>query len=257
MEQGLLAFILALVIGSVMGLTGAGGALIAIPLFMQFLEMELREASLYSLVVVVFACLFNLMSGGRKAMHTKLALFITFFSLAGSSLGVPLKRVTPEWASIVLLSLIALYALVSLWRPQKRINDRQEKKNISWPLSALVGIGLGLLTTLTGLGGGVLMLPLFLGFYALPEDAAVATSLLAVGLSSFGSLIVQMMKGSSEGIRSEFFPLVLGIFVSALAIKWGMKKISPAGLNRLRKLIFSAVVAFALGKLWWSLLVVN
>jgi len=37
-----------LIIGIVMGLTGAGGALVAIPLFMQFLALTLKDASVYS-----------------------------------------------------------------------------------------------------------------------------------------------------------------------------------------------------------------
>lgn len=43
------------IIGIVMGLTGAGGALVAIPLFMTVLRMELKSAAVYSLVTVVIA----------------------------------------------------------------------------------------------------------------------------------------------------------------------------------------------------------
>ena len=47
--------LLGVIIGVVMGLTGAGGALVAIPLFMQFQGMSLKEASVFSLIAVVIA----------------------------------------------------------------------------------------------------------------------------------------------------------------------------------------------------------
>ena len=47
------------VIGLVMGLTGSGGALVAIPLFMYVLELGLKEASVLSLVAVRLASSFN------------------------------------------------------------------------------------------------------------------------------------------------------------------------------------------------------
>jgi uncharacterized membrane protein YfcA len=55
-----------MIIGIVMGLTGAGGALIAIPLFIQFMGMNLKEASIYSLIAVVVASLLNFVEQ-RKA----------------------------------------------------------------------------------------------------------------------------------------------------------------------------------------------
>ena len=236
------------VIGVVMGLTGAGGALIAIPLFLQFLGMDLKEASVYSLVAVVIASLVNYLAQ-RKATQYPTAIVIITVSAVGSFLTAPYKENLPSLYVILLLSLVSLYALYSVWVPVSRSTTVGVIPRENIFLSVLVGLLLGGLTTFTGLGGGVLMLPLFLSLYRYSQSQAVATSLLAVGLSSLASLIVQVFRGAEFTVNMDLAFLVIGILFSVFILRQFVKHLSHEVVTRTRQIVFSIVVVLALTKI--------
>lgn len=238
-----------IIIGVVMGLTGAGGSLVAIPLFMHFLHMGLKEASAYSLIAVVIASLMNFLAL-RKATQYKTAFVIIAASTVGSSLTAPFKEALPSLTVAILLALVSLYALYGIWVPVKVGTNKPKQPLDSTPLSIVLGLLLGALTTFTGLGGGVVMLPLFLGLYHYSRSEALATSLLAVGLSSLASLLVQMIRGTHVEIKFELVFLLLGILASVYLLKQFAKHLPVPAMTRVRQLVFTGVVILALGKIF-------
>lgn len=238
------------IIGIVMGLTGAGGALVAIPLFIHFFSMGLKEASVYSLLAVVVASLMNYLSQ-RESTQYKTATIIVAVSAISSYLTSPFKEVLPSIYVALILSFISLYALYSVWKPIKASTAGQILPvKESTPLSITVGFILGALTTFTGLGGGVLMLPIFLAFYRFSQSQAVATSLFAVGLSSLASLIVQISLGASFNVDMGLGYLMIGILSSVLILKQLVIKLPATFLSRTRKLVFTLVVILAISKIF-------
>jgi uncharacterized membrane protein YfcA len=237
------------VIGIVMGLTGAGGALVAIPLFMHFMGQSLKEASLYSLVAVVLASLLNFLAQ-RSFANYKTGFLIVMTSALGSYLTAPFKTLISSFWIAVILSIVSLYALYSVWFPLKIEREADGKPHESFWLSSIIGLVLGALTTFTGLGGGVLMLPIFLGLYRFKQPNAVATSLFAVGLSSFSSLIIQVYHGADFSLGTGFFYLLAGILAAVLFLKRVLNRWPINILVRLRQIVFSVVVLLALVKVF-------
>ncbi len=236
------------IIGVVMGLTGAGGALIAIPLFLTFSGMQLKEASVYSLVAVIIASLFNFIPQ-RQNSDFKLALTILSTSILGSFLFVPVKSILPDVVISLMLAMISLFALFKVWVPSPKVTgEKGLRPSILITLS--IGLVLGALTTLTGLGGGVLMMPIFLSLYSMNSQRAVATSVVAVGLSSFFSMLIQVQKGFQIPIDESLAYLVLGIFISAAMLSWLTKKLPSTLLDLSRKILFTLVVVIALLKIF-------
>jgi uncharacterized membrane protein YfcA len=238
-----------ILIGIVMGLTGAGGALVAIPLFMQFMGQSLKEASLYSLVAVVLASLSNFLAQ-RSFTQYRTGLIIITASTVGSFAMTPFKEALPPIWIALILTLVSLYALFSVWFPVKIASEHLGKPFEKYWLSIVVGLILGALTTFTGLGGGVLMLPILIALYRFSQQQAVATSLFAVGLSSLSSLIIQINQGASFEIGVGFVYLLGGILSAVLMLKKGTSKIDPSVLTRIRQVVFSVVVAMALLKIY-------
>lgn len=238
-----------IIIGIVMGLTGAGGALIAIPLFIQFMGMSLKESSVYSLIAVVVASLMNFIAQ-RKETQYFTGLVIVVASAIGSYISAPFKEVLSSLYVAIILAVVSIYALYSLWMPAK-INF--ENNAISSPkivLSVIVGLLLGGLTTFTGLGGGVLMLPIFLAFFHFSQPQSVATSLFAVGLSSLASLLVQISRGAEFKLDMNLFFLTGGILISAYVLKHLSRHLSQKIISRSRQIIFTFVVILALFKIF-------
>ncbi|MFP5457789.1 MAG: TSUP family transporter [Bacteriovoracia bacterium] len=241
-------FLSGLLIGAVMGLTGSGGALVAIPLFMYVLSMGLKEATGFSLVAVILAALINLVSQYKRADAKTAALLIPF-SIAGSYFSIPLKALTPDLVIVGLLALISMYSLWSVWSSTSVTTDVSEARPPRWVLTGIVGTGLGVLTTLTGLGGGVLLMPIFVGLFKLPAPMAVATSLVAVALSSIFSLGFQVQAGAALPSVEQFLWLSLGIVVVAQGLKVLTQKISQDTMALTRKIVFTFVVIFAMIKI--------
>jgi uncharacterized protein len=237
------------IIGVVMGLTGAGGALVAIPLFMQFLDMSLKEASVYSLLAVVVASMLNYLAQ-RKNTQYKTALIIIVFSALGSYLTAPYKENLPSLMVAILLTLVSLYALYSIWMPGKKLSNDPTVPRESAALSVTIGLVLGALTTFTGLGGGVLMLPLFLALYRYSQSQAVATSLLAVGLSSLASLLIQVARGIKFELKIDLVYLLVGILFSVLLLGQFAKRLPDTVVTRTRQIVFTLVVVIALLKIF-------
>lgn len=237
-----------IVIGVVMGLTGAGGALVAIPLFMHFLGMDLKEASVYSLIAVVLASLSNFYFQ-RKSANFKLAFLFILASTIGSLFSQPYKALLPDTGIALLLALIAVYSLYNVWVPSKHeSSSKEEKLNLS--KTVIIGLILGVLTTFTGLGGGVLMLPVLLSMYKLPQKVAVATSLLVVGFSSLSSFVIQASRGMNLKLDVSFTALILGILITSYGLKWITSRIDSKKTDMIRKLVFTVVVVFSLAKIF-------
>lgn len=243
----MIELICGILIGIVMGLTGAGGALVAIPLFMQFMGQSLKEASLYSLVAVVLASLLNFLAQ-KSFTQYKTGLLIVIASAVGSYLTAPFKETLSSFWIAIILSLVSLYALYSVWFPVKIKTDTHTSRESFW-LSTLVGLTLGALTTFTGLGGGVLMLPILLGLYHFKQPNAVATSLFAVGLSSLSSLVIQIQQGADFKIGVGFFYLLGGILAAVFLLKKVSQRLRIEVLIKIRQIVFSGVVLLALAKI--------
>lgn len=243
-----------LLIGLVMGLTGSGGALIAIPLFMHLQKMTLIEASSFSLIAVVLSASFNFVPQ-RKDADTKLALQLIPFSIIGSFLAVPVKAGISPVVVGILLALIALYSLYNVWKPTApNVNKTQVSHRGQIPLVVVVGLTLGVLTTLTGLGGGVLLMPIFISIFKFSQHKAVATSLVVVAISSVSSILFQIQKGLIPVIDIQVLLLAIGILITAIALQLSTKLISKTVLQKLRQIVFTLVVVVAMSKIAGELL---
>jgi uncharacterized membrane protein YfcA len=238
-----------IIIGIVMGLTGAGGALIAIPLFMQFLGMGLKEASVYSLVAVVVASLLNYVPQ-RKSTQYFTAILIVTSSSVGSYLTTPLKEKLPTFLISITLALVSLYALYGVWSPVETSSENEISPGGNTTLSLAAGLMLGVLTTFTGLGGGVLMLPLFLTLLKYSYPQAISTSLLAVGLSSLASLVIQVMNGAHFDVNVDLIYLLIGVLASVFILQLFVKRLPLPIVKLIRQVVFTLVVVLALLKIF-------
>jgi uncharacterized protein len=235
--------LIGLITGMVMALTGAGGALVALPLFMTLGGFSLKEASVLSLFAVILASVINYFPKA-KLTNFKAAVILSFGGTIGSLASAPFKKSMPDLWIAILLSGIALFSLVMTWVKQNQQQDTKESFNTSGML--LSGSVLGALTTMTGLGGGVVIMPLLRGWFKFKEERAVATSIMAIGLIAFVSLMTQIYKGSSLPNWELMVYLVSGILLATTISTFGTKKINAILLGQIRRIVFSMVVVFAI-----------
>lgn len=238
------------IVGIVMGLTGAGGALVAIPLFMHFLDVSLKNATILSLIAVILGTSFNL-AGRIKRVNLKTVLPLSILGMFSNYISLPLKSVTPDIVIAVLLTILGFYSIWSVW---KNGDQKEQTKEISGKFLklTLVGIFLGIITTITGLGGGVILVPLLITFFGLSYDEALPTSLATVftiSLTSFGLQSGQVIKVISPG---EITLIALGTLISVFMLNFLKNKINPLKLLQIRRIVFTLVTVYSVtGVLIW------
>lgn len=238
------------IIGVVMGLTGSGGALVSLPLFMFFLGKDLKEASFLALVSVVLSSVINFIFQ-RKNTETKLALLMFAFSMLGTTLILPYKKLFSSFWIALIIALIALYSLFVTWfQAARKKEDSRKESSSPMIIIFLTGITLGVLTSLTGLGGGVVLMPICLNVFKLDEKKSLATSLLTISLSSLFSFSMQMQKTTYIIDTREILYMAIGVFCSVLLLRKAVSYMSAAQNQMTRKVVFTIVVLVALSKIF-------
>ena len=230
-----------------MSLTGSGGALVSIPLFIEFKQLSLKEASILSLLAVIFSSIVSLYFQKYK-LNYKLCLGVFLFSALGSFISLPLKSLAPEKLIAFLLMSIAAYSLFRAWFPLKR--NAVHHHQVKFGAIAVLGLFIGVLTTLTGIGGGIVLVPILSSFFAQEQEEAIGSSLFIVGLSSFFSFLIQISSNSLKIPPVELLYLATGILLMNIAVRMLLKSLASSRIIFLRKIVFTLVVLYTALKIF-------
>lgn len=231
-----------LIVGIIMGLTGAGGALISIPLFISFLGASLKEATILSLVAVVFGTSVNLMAQLSK-IDKKIALSLGISGITANYGTLFLKPLMPDLVVAGLLTLIAGYSLWSVWSIKKSTSSESSDGVVVKALVA--GALLGVLTTLTGLGGGVVLVPILIKLFGMDYDQALPTSLATIFIISVSSFIFQAETAFQLISLIQLVYLGVGALIAFFLLKLLLIRLEDSRVAIIRKAVFSIVAVYS------------
>lgn len=227
----ILPFLLLLLCGSVggflAGLLGVGGGMLFIPVINEYLSSyplttdELVKYTLANSIALVF------MSGvsgifRQKKMGTwdwKQSLYIGIPG-AVSSLAMSMAIEQGDWYSktrfqTVFLGFLLLSIANMIWgKTAAKSTDTQVNDAKTSPiLPILVGIIAGCVVSLSGLGGGIIMVPLFRMLLKKPMHQATALSLSIVPILAIASLLQYGLNAPSDTINPFQCGYLLGILL--------------------------------------------
>lgn len=226
------------VIGLVLGATGGGGSLLAIPLLVYVLGMKVQLATALSLVVVAASALIGVYQR-RQSGEVKLkpALIFSLTGVCGAWIGALGHRFVRGETVLLLFSLLMIVAAWRIWKSSGQSDGGFTGESCAerfprscWIKVSLIGIAVGLLTGFFGVGGGFVIVPaltLVLGF---PMRMAVSTSLLIIALVAGGGLVGHLQTGQMD------WPLIgllmLGSAIGMTGGLWVARQVSSATLAR-------------------------
>lgn len=236
--------IIGIFVGFSFALTGSGGALLAIPLFMSFLGYSLKVGTFYSLIVVAIASIIGVLAN-LKDVRYRYAFFMALGSFVGSLIFRDIKQHLSDNIIIILFYIICLYSLYSIWKKNKVDQSKTLIEVKAWIL-LVAGLILGILTTLTGLGGGVLLLPLFVKGFQLEEQQAVATSLMTIFFSAGISFFLQLSTVVQTPLALEVLFIMIGVSLAVFPVKFFIKKIDQSKVFIIRRTVYSSIVVYTL-----------
>ncbi len=184
-------------IGLVLGLIGGGGSILCIPILFYLFSVDIMESTAYSLFVVGVTSLVGSLQRHKKAlvdfrvaMIFGLPLIITKFCTR--KWGVPLiPEVLFELESLLITKRLFMLGIFSLlvitaaatmiWKNWNLDRDIFGKNNF---FLGIYGALIGILTGISGLGGGFIIMPTLVFIAKIKFKKAVGTSLLIICMSS-------------------------------------------------------------------------
>jgi uncharacterized membrane protein YfcA len=186
--MNLLSLLGAALIGLSLGLTGAGGSIITLPVLVYLADLPPKEAVGLSLFVVGAAALVGALQRLRSGeIHLKAGLMFALTGMAGAAGGAQL---TPLVSGQVLMIIFALLMLVVAINMLKDTKIEPSVKAECRPARCLLaGLCVGVLTGFIGVGGGFLLMPALVKSAKLPLRVATGTSLAVISFNSAAGFI--------------------------------------------------------------------
>lgn len=236
------ALALATGVGLVLGLLGAGGSILTVPILIFFAKMDPRAAVVSSLVVVGVTSLVAAVQHavqGRVRLTT--ALLFASAGIPGAYLGALLSRPLPaRTVQLVFSAVMVLSALAMLFRRERAARGTRSTAGV-----LAVGFAVGMITGVVGAGGGFLIVPALVMFASVPMHDAVGTSLVTITLNCAAGL------AGKWGAAPVDWPLTLAFTACAVAGSFAglalSRRVSAAGLRRAFALL---VLAIAVAMAW-------
>ena len=216
----LLTLILGFLVGIMLAITGAGGAILSLPLLVFFLQMKMIDAAPISLMAITFAAGLGAIIGLKHGIvRYKAAGLLASFGVLMAPLGVIVAHQLPE----KLLGILFFIVLLTVaWRSFKKIqtpslligDDCNNEDQVApacavnpvtsklfWTahctkLLILTGGISGCLSGLLGVGGGFIIVPTLHSISNLETKSIVATSLAVIALVSTASVLSYAGQGS-------------------------------------------------------------
>ncbi len=209
MENLLLALPLGVAVGLSLGLVGAGGSLLAVPILVYILDQPVQQATTSTLFIVGVTALAGVAGHlGRGTVHWRVALSLGAVAILGAAGGTALNRLADEDAILFMLGLLMLAAAVALLRGRP-LGARSQSRPLSWQVLA-AGFGIGVLTGFFGVGGGFLIVPVLVLVVGLSIEAAIATSLVVIAIASAAALVGHLATGGIDWALTGVFTAVAG-----------------------------------------------
>jgi uncharacterized membrane protein YfcA len=241
-----IGFLLALVIGIVLGLLGGGGSILAVPVLAYLFMLDEKVSTAYSLFIVGISALV----GGIKQHKSGLVDWKTaiIFGIP-AVIGVWLTRhfVVPQLPDVLfevssfqftrrmgmfgLFSLLMFWAAFSMLQVKTYQSDR-EGVHFNYLVILIEGLVVGGLTGLVGSGGGFLIIPALVVLSNLEIRKAVGTSLIIIAFkSTLGFLLGDaltmtidwpfLLSFTALTVTGIFIGVSLGQFIDGNKLKTG------------------------------------
>lgn len=167
----------ALLIGLTLGLTGAGGSIITLPVLVYLGGIHPLEAVPLSLLIVGVAALtggIRRLPKGEICLPTAAIFSVT--GMIGATFGARLTPLISAKTLMVIFAILMIIVAVQMLRPERKI-DQSTADAQTWMRKASAGLAVGVLTGFIGVGGGFLLVPALIQFGGLPLRKAVGSSL--------------------------------------------------------------------------------
>jgi uncharacterized protein len=212
---------LGIAVGLVLGLTGAGGSILAVPLLMVGFGWSLPQAAPVALLAVATAAIIGTAGAWRHDLvRYRAALLMAALGFMTAPLGILMAQAMPLlWLNTVFALILIVVAARMFMQARSspdettvvravaagqagaavcRLNPATGRLSWTSPCAgalAVTGAVTGLVSGMLGVGGGFIIVPALRRLTQLNMHAAVGTSLMVIALISAGGVAGALLQG--------------------------------------------------------------
>jgi hypothetical protein len=245
--------------GSVGSMLGLGGGVFLVPLLNLALGFPLRTAAAISLCTVIATS--SSVSAGRagtQLINLRLGMVLEVATVAGSLLGGLTVQLFSEAALQRLFAAVAILTSVAVLSRINRRNiildpsvspgalggrffDEESGATVSYrvkrlPAALLASFAAGNVSSLLGIGGGILKVPALNTWCGVPVRAAAATSAFMIGVTATAGATIYYGHGQLQPALAA--AACLGVQLGS----WGGMKFGAAASAKWLKILMAAVL---------------
>ncbi|MBE6466854.1 sulfite exporter TauE/SafE family protein [Denitrobacterium detoxificans] len=207
------------IVGVLSGMLGIGGGTIIVPLLRLGYGLQAIQATATSLFTIIPTSIAGVITHVRnRTCLVPVGLAAGLGGACTSPVGVWLASVSPSWLIMLVAAGVIVYSASrmlakGLRKPKASVRKVDalsqdargpESKEDAIPprrrilVGASVGLAAGVLSGYVGVGGGFIMVPLFLAYAGVSMRQASGTSLLAVAILSVPGAATQYLLGNVQ-----------------------------------------------------------
>ncbi len=242
---------------------GLGGGIFLVPFLTLALGFPLKSAAAISLATVIAtSSAVTAQRTGNQLINLRVGMVLEAATTIGSLLGGITAQLVAESVLNRLFGVVAVaVAAVMLGRVNKRnvildptvdpgrlggrFYEDESRGIVSYrikrlPLALFVSFIAGNVSSLLGIGGGIIKVPVLNAWCGMPLRAAAATSALMIGVTATGGAIIYYGRGDLQPLLAA--PAVLGVQAGSLV---GARLASTASVKWLKLLMAVLLVIVA------------
>jgi len=243
----ILGLALALAIGVSLGLLGAGGSILAVPVFVYVLAVDPKTAIAISLGVVGIVSAIGIVPHARAGrVEWRAGLLFAAGSAAGAFAGSAAAAFVSGTVQLTVFALVMLVAAMFMLRGRtidaETVNGRTRGWNDVVRL-VLIALFVGVLTGFVGVGGGFMIVPALALLAGMPLTQCAGTSLMVIAINSAagftGYWLRPDVRAAIEGATIAGTDLLMFSLVFAGIAAGGVvigslfsRRVSPAAFRR-------------------------
>lgn len=249
--------------GSLGALLGLGGGIFLVPVLDHILGGDFHAARTMSLIAIIAtSCFVSLASSGRRYLNIRLAMLLQVLTVVGATIGNYIHLSDRISRLVFALTAFVAAAAMIAKRDQRNVifnpttsagwldgelHDQDTQALAAYrvkrlPLGLAVAFIAGILSTLVGVGGGILVVPVLNSVCGVPIRVAAATSAFVLG----GTAVPGIIGGYAAGHLAQ--PVlaagaVLGVLGGSRAGFWIGAR---SGVRSLKLLMAAVLVVFGI-----------
>ena len=205
------------IIGTIGTLIGAGGGFLLVPILL-LLDPHMTPGVVTGISLAVI--FFNAASGsiayarmGRIAY--KAGIIFALAALPGAIIGVYTTSHIPRTVFNGIFGCLLIAASVYLMTTSETKTEEKQLENYNLWLGAGISVVIGFLSSVFGIGGGIIHVPALTRILDFPVHIATATSHFVLSITALAATIIHLMNGTLKGQLQTILWISLGAITGA------------------------------------------